>query len=226
MSDDFLIGFRKPPRREFADTLYKRISQQNETRALGFSTPIVRRLALSFAVASVAFAVLLAISPDVRAQVGEIIQKIIVIEPSQSSSLRIVVERANFPIWVYDDGELVRVSDLAEGKDYYSIFLEYRLTDGRRFFVRESKSLPHLHNWDEEVSRVIDENVEVNGQRAVLYLDKLTRVVNSGYQIEWFGPNLHWHADETDLTLNPRIDNTFTRDEIIGIARSLRQVSK
>ncbi len=73
MNDDFLFRLREPPRREFAEALYKRLSQPNPTP---FSLVTLKRCALALACLLLAFGALLAISPDVRAQVGEVIRRI------------------------------------------------------------------------------------------------------------------------------------------------------
>ncbi len=186
------------------------------------ATPSARRICGRGALALIiALNVMLALAATAAA----IYYKIIVIEPSQQiSGLDEAMRKADFPVWVYGTGELVRVSDIAEGRDDYTILLEYKLADGRRFFIRELRSLPHLHVWDDaDAVSVLDQGVEVNGEKAVLYLSKLTKVVNGESQVEWFGPSLHWHVEATDLTVYPRIDNIFTRDEIIAIARAMQR---
>ncbi len=77
MSDDFLIRLRKPPRREFADTLYERIS--NETRTSFLSVPIgsmVRRIAWASTTICLVFIAVLVAYPEARAQTGEVVRKI------------------------------------------------------------------------------------------------------------------------------------------------------
>ncbi len=153
--------------------------------------------------------------------------KIVVVEPSRPiSGLDAAIRKADFPVWVSNTGELTRVSDIAEGKDYYAVFLQYRLKDGRKFSITESKTRPHFHPWDNEETQILEQNVVIVEEKGVLYLGRLTKVVDGRYQVEWFGPNLHWHADGTDLTVNPGIDSIFTREEIIAIARGLRTVER
>ncbi len=74
MSDRFLSLRREVPRPEFAAELYKRISQPCPNRSYPFLA--LKRFALAFAILLLAFAALLAISPDVRAQVGEVVKRI------------------------------------------------------------------------------------------------------------------------------------------------------
>lgn len=74
MNDDFLYRLREPPRGEFAEALYERISQPSPARSSSSLT--LKRAAMVLAMLFLAFGVLLAISPDVRAQVGEVIKRI------------------------------------------------------------------------------------------------------------------------------------------------------
>lgn len=76
MSDDFLTILREPPRREFADGLYRKLSQLTESRAVPFGMVTAKRLALALAILVLAFGGLFALSPEVRAQVGEAIKRI------------------------------------------------------------------------------------------------------------------------------------------------------
>ncbi len=76
MSDDFLTILREPPRRGFADGLYRKLSQPTESRAVPFGVVMPKRLALAVAILALAFGGLLALSPEARAQVGEAIKRI------------------------------------------------------------------------------------------------------------------------------------------------------
>lgn len=74
MNDEFLHFRREPPRREFADALYRRLSMPNKAPAV--ARLMVKRFVLAMAILALAFGALLALSPDVRAQVGEVIKRI------------------------------------------------------------------------------------------------------------------------------------------------------
>ena len=148
-------------------------------------------------------------------------QRIVVVETSRKvPSLEEAVQRAGFPIWVSDTGELWRVSELDEGR-HYTVFLDYRLDDGRRFAISETFAPYHAHQWEED--QVIEWDVDVYGQPAVLYR---LQVTHPNGQTEWGNLSLHWHATGTSLTLSPTFQSTFTRDELIAIARSLRRVEQ
>ena len=72
MNDDFLKQFRKPPQREFADTLYQRITKPmpNQSRP-----PVLRYIAFSLILLAVAVAVLF-FSPPVRAFADSLIRQV------------------------------------------------------------------------------------------------------------------------------------------------------
>lgn len=153
--------------------------------------------------------------------------KVVVVEPSrQISGLQEAIRKADFPVWVSDTGELTRVSDIAGGKDYYTTILEYRLTDGRRFYVMEEKVRPRVRPSSDDDSGILDENVDINGQKGVLYLGRRTTIINGEYRYGWHGPNLDWQADGTQLRIEAGIDAVFTREEVIAIARGLRTVQR
>ena len=76
MNDDFLTRFRKSPKREFAETLYARISSEKKMSFFSLPTSSVRRVIWAAATVCLVLAVTFVLSPDVRAQTDEIIRKI------------------------------------------------------------------------------------------------------------------------------------------------------
>lgn len=73
MKDDFLTRFRKPPRPEFAASLYERISEPMEPTQTLFTK---RRLALAGAVLVAALALTLIFSPGAQAFARDVIRQI------------------------------------------------------------------------------------------------------------------------------------------------------
>lgn len=75
MSDDFLYQFRRPPRQEFADELYSRISQERPTfNFLKMGLSKGRRVALALVASCLVFIIGFGASPGLRAAVGEAIR--------------------------------------------------------------------------------------------------------------------------------------------------------
>jgi hypothetical protein len=147
--------------------------------------------------------------------------RIVVEEPSwQLPSLEKAIQQAAFPLYISAIGELWRVSDIGEGRDY-TVFLDYRLDDGRRFAISETFAPYHAHQWEED--QVVEWEVDVHGRPGVLYRPRV-RYPNG--ETGWGEPSLHWHATGTSLTLSPTFQSTFARDELIAIARSLYRVVK
>lgn len=84
MNDDFLTRYRKSPRREFGEALYKRINVQVNTKRV----PFVRRLTIAAAL-GMALVAALAFSPRAGAAVNGLIVKIgemIFWEPDETAS--------------------------------------------------------------------------------------------------------------------------------------------
>lgn len=77
MNDDFLYSLRKPPRREFSEKLYEKISIK-ERRIPMFSTKnqVVYRMAFVFTALCLAFGLALGFSPGARAKLIEIVHQI------------------------------------------------------------------------------------------------------------------------------------------------------
>jgi hypothetical protein len=77
MNDDFLHQYRKPPRREFADRLFRQISAANRRHEmLTQIKPLSRRLALSFAALCLVFTLALAVSPAARAKFLDVVRPV------------------------------------------------------------------------------------------------------------------------------------------------------
>ena len=72
MNDDFLNRFRKPPRREFADTLYQRITKPMPNQP---KYPALRKIALTVAIFAALGAVLF-FSPTARAFADSLIRQV------------------------------------------------------------------------------------------------------------------------------------------------------
>lgn len=146
--------------------------------------------------------------------------RIVVVEPSQEiPSLEEAINRAPFPLWVSNVGELWRVSELGEGRQY-TVHLDYRLDDGRRFTVENTDSDGALL-LDGKAGKLIQRDLDINGNKAVLFLN---RNVDVNGRSEWSGPNLYWRAGGTSLRLSPWGRSAFTNDELITIARSMAPV--
>ena len=78
MNDDFLSGFRRLPRPEFAQALYAKLARDAETQQIPGRGLAARRAALAAAALCLAFLLAMAASPDARAAVAEILAKITV----------------------------------------------------------------------------------------------------------------------------------------------------
>lgn len=76
MIDDFLVRYRKEPRRRFAAELYARIAAQPERRFPGNWASLGLRTAVGAVALCLALAIFLAGSPAARATVGEIVRRI------------------------------------------------------------------------------------------------------------------------------------------------------
>ena len=157
--------------------------------------------------------------------------KIVVVEPSQElPGLEEAIDRAEFPLWISDVGDLRKVSEIGEGR-HYTVYLDYWLDDGRRFHISESFAPNHVDLWDmpnprdewKEYLQLIERNVDINGYEGVFHPSQVTY---PGGETEWGPLNLHWHAGPTSLNLSPSHGSTFTRDELITIARSLQRVEE
>ena len=74
MNDDFLYRYRRPPRREFAEALYARISSEPRARhqpTISVSLSPLRQMARSLNILATAAVVVWALSPRVRASALE-----------------------------------------------------------------------------------------------------------------------------------------------------------
>ena len=74
MNDEFLHRYRRPPRREFADALYARISSQSQVRrqpTISVSISPLRQMARSLNMIATTAIVVWALSPRVRTSVLE-----------------------------------------------------------------------------------------------------------------------------------------------------------
>lgn len=76
MNDDFLKSMRKPPRREFADELYERISKPMHQPRYRIEPLVLRRAALTLGIASLLLLLTVMISPAARAFAEEQIRQI------------------------------------------------------------------------------------------------------------------------------------------------------
>lgn len=72
--DDFLTQFRETPRPEFADQLYRRINQPMNTTHAN-SSPVRRRLALTFALLSLLLVMLVVASPAARTLAADLVRQ-------------------------------------------------------------------------------------------------------------------------------------------------------
>ena len=74
MNDEFLRQYRRPPRREFAEALYARISSAPQVRrqpTISVSISPLRQIARSLNILATTAIVVFALSPRVRASVLE-----------------------------------------------------------------------------------------------------------------------------------------------------------
>jgi hypothetical protein len=74
MNDEFLHRYRRPPRREFAETLYARISSPSPVRrqpTISVSISPLRQMARGLNILATAAIVVFALSPRVRTSVLE-----------------------------------------------------------------------------------------------------------------------------------------------------------
>ncbi|MBI3912624.1 MAG: hypothetical protein HY327_00290 [Chloroflexi bacterium] len=154
--------------------------------------------------------------------------KIVVVEPSQNvASLKEVMTRADFPLWVSGMGKLTRIQDIGDGQNY-NVILQYTLDDGRKVYISESSSYWHLDKWDTvDPARLLERDIEINGYKGVLSLNQVTRVDKStnSMKTELGSPSLHWDTDTTALWLSVHADNVLTRDELVAIAKSMRKAN-
>lgn len=88
MNDEFLNRMRKPPRREFADELYDRISEPVVQPGYRTEPFVARRVALAIGFASLLLLLTLMVSPAARAFAGEQIRQIgaLIFRPIDSAS--------------------------------------------------------------------------------------------------------------------------------------------
>jgi hypothetical protein len=75
MPDQFLKDYHQPPRREFTRALFQRLASRN-TKAEKMTTRFVRSLALGGLTLLLAFALTLAVSPAVRAQMLDLARSV------------------------------------------------------------------------------------------------------------------------------------------------------
>ncbi len=147
--------------------------------------------------------------------------RIVLEQPSrQLPSLKEAIQQAEFPLYISTVGELWRVSTIGTGREF-TVFLDYRLDDGRRFIISETFAPYHTHRWEE--GQVIARGIDVHGRPGVFYR---LRVIYPNGETGWGEPSLYWHATGTSLTLSPTFKSIFTQDELIAIARSLYRVVK
>jgi hypothetical protein len=88
MNDDFLKEMRRPPRREFANALYERISQPMNQSSYRIEPFVLRRAALAMGAVSLLLLVTIMVSPAARAfaeaqfrQIGALIFRPAEVEP-------------------------------------------------------------------------------------------------------------------------------------------------
>ncbi len=109
MNDDFLSRFRQAPRPEFAETLYAKLNWKVQSRQQFDRSRVVKRLTFSLAVLGGVFVLTMAVSPTVRAAVGDIIAKIIV-----RGTIVLVSEETPAPAEEYESYSLIWTSATPE----------------------------------------------------------------------------------------------------------------
>jgi hypothetical protein len=163
--------------------------------------------------------------------------KIVVGEPSfDVASLDEAMRPAQFPVWVPSQGQLMRVYTLGNpnGSPWeYNIVVDYRLQDGRRFTVIQSKALPEFNlqqqyeksqQDDPDHMRVLDGDVDINRSRGILYqiAGELVGTPPPGWR-PW-ETHLVWQSDGTRLSLNENVAYPLiSPGEMTAIARSIRE---
>jgi hypothetical protein len=243
MNDDFLYQLREPPRPEFADALYRRISQPKPTPLSSFLAP--KRLAFASLILFLALGLLLALSPDVRAQVGDVIKRIGVFSFKETDQFPEIRKNT-----IYLHGELVSLEQAKTMVSYtlriptwvpagFIVDKDVRVTKdedvgGTRIFVpavpvtitwRRGQGIPialtqQLANGPVGPGQVGPgsvEEVKVHGEPAAL-----VRGVWNAQTQTWSqsSQTLFWRKDGIDYSLDAPLD--ITTNDLVRIAESLQ----
>jgi hypothetical protein len=116
MNDEFLSGFRQSPAPQFTRALYTRLVNEEKARQTVRRTT-GKRVALAFAALSLAFALLMIVSPTARTAAQEVIEGVIA---------KITVKNMTFYV-SNDSPDLSRFPQ--EGESYNSIWTPLSLSD-------------------------------------------------------------------------------------------------
>lgn len=233
MNDDFLTRFRKPPRPEFAATLYKRISQPMHTqrRLSAWS-----RVALAVSALCVAFVLTMFVSPAARAAVLSLVQEIggvsfletpdypgggkITIVPEETLTLAEAQAALpfsfNLPRWTPDGftrDEMVRIARFSD--EFTPVTITWRGKYGEFQDANFELVIGQSTTWVSGPDSV--ETVDINGQPAALF--------HGG----WNADTQQWDENITvKILMWTRGDVTFSlsslwlsADELIHIAESV-----
>jgi hypothetical protein len=207
MNDDFLTRYRKPPPREFSETLYKRINVQMDTKG----TPSVRWLTIAAAI-GMALVVALAFSPNARAAFNGLIVEIggmTFLEPDETEMQATPIPESQITIV---PEELIPLAE-AQAKLPYEINLPTWVPDGfvMATTVRISyfpRATPVTITWNSSNPRAAIIELMIFGKRVSWVVDTadVSEVEVSGQPAALVGGS--WNADTgqwtsgSDLTLS------------------------
>jgi hypothetical protein len=233
MDDDFLIQYRKPPRREFAEALYQRISKENR---IPFSLPLIsvkHSLAWGVAIVCLVFTVVLAVSPDVRAQAGEIIKQIGRMtfqetphfpeellsggktenwEETTLDQARITHPDLKVPTWMPESFALQKVYVIPDN----DLMLEWGNARGDKI---QLVALRYGPRYTVKAGSDSMKQVQVNGQPAALVYGSWNTLTKQWMPSKY--PVLHWQQDGfVYILVGGKVAASV--DNLIRIAESLR----
>lgn len=242
MNDEFLYQFRKPPRREFAEALYARISR-DERRAL--KVPAARRVALVMMVLVVGLGLAVLSSPSARASLGEVITEVggIIFKPTDEypgsreavkvrPELTMTLEEAqetvpfafSLPAWAPDGFEInsnVSLLPPTEYSEHWQIFIRWQKgSSGQEGYETLNLEITYTPAGGRSLGYIVGmgsvEVVEIKGQLAAL----VRGYWNAG-QKDWQETDiltLTWKQGEVIYKLESR---SAAAEDLIRIAESL-----
>lgn len=244
MNDEFLKGFHKDPRPEFAEALYKTISKpRNEQRTIFHP----RRLALALTMSVVVMAVVFAVSPSAQAFANTLIRRIgaiVLIDQSDQRAVPLVSPAPTAPSpatgsaqYAQEDAEIGRLAGFQPATPGYlpagyvaqgpwsivqmdgsmGVYRQYRDPSGDHFLVFN----PVRHAGSARFEQGYGGNetvtdVSLRGQSGVWIVGRLF-ADSSGSLVptNW----LMWAEDDVNYTL---YSDELPLDEMLKVAESLK----
>jgi hypothetical protein len=148
-------------------------------------------------------------------------QQVFVNERSQRvASMDHVLQRAPFQVWA-PEGELIELQDLGADATY-SVLSKYIWKETREIVVMQNAGTsipPATHTAFWEGARILDDNVIIQGQRAVMYE---TPVIDEKGVVLGWSRKLYVILNGTALVIFGAGSPELSREELIAIGESLR----